>query len=160
MAKYVGIFLAGLLVGALAGGGTVYLVGSPPNPFEPPSAAIPEQAAAHKLALTTTLRFGEAIDDRNLAAFRATTTEEFQQRFSLDAFERAFSGFIDQQINVLTVEGMDPVLTTLEGGPDSDSLRLAGYFPTQPSRLDFDYSYTRAGPRWQLSGIDVKVAPR
>ena len=160
MAKTVGILLAGMLVGTLAGGGTAYLMRSLPDPVERPTAATPERAAARELALATTLRFGKAIDSRNLAGFRAATAEAFQQRFSLQTFEQAFNGFIDQKINVLTVAGMDPVLTTLEGGPDGESLRLAGYFPTLPSRLNFDYSYTRVCADWQLSGIDVKVVPQ
>ena len=168
MAKSGGIFLAGLIIGALAGGGAVYLTNAnvAPNPVpnatlaKQDSTAIPDAATAQELALNTTLRFGEAINNRDLAGFRATTTAAFQQAFSLPAFEAAFEGFIAQQVNLLAVTGMRPVLTTHAPGPQAGSLHLAGYFPTQPSRLSFDYNYTREGPDWRLSGIDVKVQPQ
>lgn len=172
MAKSGGSFLAGLLIGALAGGGAVYysrLADTPGHaatnaaksadvPSQPVS--IPDAATAQQLALNTTLRFAEAINNRDLAGFRATTTEAFQQAFSLDAFEAAFGGFITQRVNLLAVTGMKPVLTIHSPGPTPGTLHLAGWFPTQPSRLSFDYSYTREGPDWRLSGIDVKVQPQ
>ena len=123
-------------------------------------ATIPDQATAAEMALNTTLRFGEAINQRDLAGFRATTTPAFQQAFTLEAFEQAFQGFVDQRTNLLAVVGMRPTLTTHTAKPDGDSLRLAGWFPTLPSRLSFDYSYTRVGPDWRLAGIDVKVEPQ
>lgn len=168
MANSGGIFLAGLVIGALAGGGAVYLTNANVAPNSATSTtlakqdgtAIPDAATAQELALNTTLRFGEAINNRDLAGFRATTTEEFQQAFSLPAFEAAFAGFIQQRTNLLAVTGMRPVLTTRAPGAQAGSLHLAGWFPTQPSRLSFDYQYTREGPDWRLNGIDVKVQPQ
>jgi len=172
MARCSGFFLLGALIGALAGAGAVYLSGDhvgpgpgisrqPPETWKPPaSAVIPDAATAQALVLDTTLRFAEAINNRDLASFRATTSATFQRAFSLPAFEAAFAGFITQQLNLRVVANMTPVLTTHTPDPEQGSLRLTGYFPTQPSRLLFDYRYTRAGEGWQLSGIDIKVEPQ
>ena len=172
MAKGSGYFLAGLAVGALAGAGAVYLglTRDKPELAQPTraetaaartqAAILPDAASARQLALNTTLRFAQAIDSDDLAGFRATTTEAFQKTFSLPAFEAAFEGFISQRVNLLAVTGMTPVLTTRRPGPQPGTLHLAGWFPTRPSRLSFDYSYTREEPDWRLNGIDIKVEPQ
>ena len=160
MARCSGMFLTGALLGALAGAGAIYLSVAAPIPGDQATLTVPDHADTRKLAVNTTLRFGKAIDERDLAGFRASTTPKFQQTFSLPVFEQAFQGFIDQRVNLLAVTGMDPVFEQRTLDLNNDTLRLTGWFPTQPSRLSFDYSYTRVDTGWRLRGIDIKVAPR
>jgi len=138
----------------------VALAVPPPAPANQPGMTIPDLTGNARLALDTTLRFGEAIEQGDLAGFRAGTTPAFQQAFSLSAFERAFKGFIEQRINLLAVRDMQPQFTNRELTLDDGSLHLAGWFPTRPSRLNFDYRYSQMDGDWRLSGINVKVVPQ
>ena len=161
MAKCGIAFVTGIISGLLlAGAGAAYLNNKVPTPKGQTIAAIPDATGSRKLALDTTLRFGEAIKNHDLAGFRASTASEFQKAFSLPAFEHAFRGFIEQNINLLAVSDMKPTFTKRELDLQSGTLRLAGWFPTQPSRLSFNYNYTRSAGDWRLSGIDVSVQPQ
>jgi hypothetical protein len=159
MGKCAYLFIGGTIAGLLVGGVGVYLwqaVARSPVTTN----GIPELSTANHLVRDTTLRFGDAIERQDLASFRATTSPEFQRAFAVDAFVDAFRGFIDQDVNLRAVADLSPVLRVRRLGVDGKTLRLAGYFPTSPSRITFDYHYSLRPSRWQLSGIEIAVEPQ
>lgn len=120
---------------------------------------LPSTTVREQLVTETTLRFGRAIKAKDLSLFRDSTAEEFKQAFSREEFERAFSGFIRQNINLLAVKNYRPLFTSKPKLTTSGTLILQGYFPTKPSRVKFDYKYVWRGNTWKLSGINVVVQP-
>ena len=150
------IVFGGLIV--LLSGGLVYCLFQSESPV-PNQYRIPTVSESERLTLNTTLEFGEAIQAGNLSLFRNTTSDAFKRAFSEAEFEQAFNGFIEQRINLLAVNKQKAILTTAPAMTADGTLILRGYFPTQPSRVYFDYSYVRQNGAWLLSGIDVTIRP-
>jgi len=127
------------------------------NGYAALQANVPSIAESEKIAVDTTLSFGHAIRAGDLSLFRNTSSDEFKNAFSLEQFEQAFSGFVEQNINLLAVSNYPPVFTTPPQLTADGALTLQGYFPTEPSRVNFDYKYVWKSNSWVLSGIGVDV---
>lgn len=108
-------------------------------------------------AKKTTLEFARAVRARNLSLFHKTTADEFQKAFSVAQFQKAFAGFIEQDINLMAAQNYQPVLDDSPTLSEDGTLTVRGYFPTQPSRILFDYSYKWKSPDWVIVGINLDV---
>jgi hypothetical protein len=120
---------------------------------------VPFDEEANQLAMDTTLQFAEAIREKDLGIFWADSSERFRQRVAKDTFSKAFGGFVAQQTNLLAVAKLAPEFAEPPSISKDGVLRLAGQYPTKPSRVSFDYEYVREGDRWKLAGIRLDVAP-
>lgn len=137
-------------------GGLLYCLARTETPAQ---SRVPTVAESEKIAIDTTLKFGEAIKAGDLSLFRNMTSRSFQEAFSEAEFKRAFNGFIEQDINLLAVRNRTPVFTIPPAMTADGMLILQGYFSTQPSRVNFDYSYVNRAGQWVLSGVNVDIQP-
>lgn len=121
--------------------------------------ALPDNLESKKIVLNTTLAFAEAVNSKDLSLFRFQTTKEFKEKFSHEQFEQTFSGFIEQNINLLPVAKLDPVFRNPPYMSEDGTLTLTGYFPTRPSQVEFDYSYAWHDDSWKITGISLQINP-
>lgn len=112
------------------------------------------------LTTTTTLDFAHAVNAGDLSLFRDSTADEFKKNFSVQQFNSAFGGFIEQKINMLAVQNLAPVFNEPPKVSDAGILTVQGYFPTSPSRIRFNYSYKQDPVAWKIIGINIKVEPQ
>ncbi|MCB1878233.1 MAG: hypothetical protein KDH88_19835 [Chromatiales bacterium] len=111
------------------------------------------------MVMQTTLRFGEAVNKRDLSGFRDTTANAFRQAFSLERFNLSFRGFIEQSMDLTVVRNLEPAITETNFNSAQGTQRLAGTFPTRPSQLRFDYTFQWEDDSWKVAGIDLAVVP-
>jgi hypothetical protein len=95
----------------------------------------------------------------DLAGFWATCSEQFRRRHDQQAFEHAFAGFVEQKVNLLPAAKLSPQFDRAPALAPDGVLRLAGHFPTRPSRIDFDYEYVPDKGGWTLAGMRLAVTP-
>jgi len=74
------------------------------------------ESASAEYAKNTTLDFARAIQAGDLSQFLKTTSEEFQNEFSIRQFEEAFGSFIAQRINLMAVQNYQPSFVTPPAG--------------------------------------------
>ena len=120
---------------------------------------LPSSSENEKIAMDTTLTFAEAVNTNDLSLFRKQTTKEFKAEFSHEQFEKTFSGFIEQKINLLPVAKLKPQFHNPPFLSKDGTLTLKGYFPTRPSQIEFDYSFLWRNKGWKISGISLQVNP-
>lgn len=119
--------------------------------------SIPSKSDAARLAVATTLDFGNAVKAKNLEPFYRKTTSEFQQQISLDDLNKQFGVFIEREIDLTGVANVTPVLTVDPGMTPEGVLQIAGYFPGQRARLEFSYKYVYRFTDWKLIGIRLQT---
>lgn len=120
---------------------------------------LPSGSENEKIAVDTTLAFAEAVNANDLSLFRNQTTKEFKTEFSHEQFEKAFSGFIEQKINLLPVAKLKPQFHSPPFLREDGALTLKGYFPTRPSQVEFDYIFFWRDKGWKVSGISLQINP-
>lgn len=111
------------------------------------------------MALETTLSFGQAVKAGDYSSFYNAASLELRKRFTLQQFTQAFNGFLQQKTNLLAVRNYVPVFNPDPRLSEDGTLVIQGYFPTQPSRVNFDYEYLRSSDEWKISGIHIDVTP-
>ncbi len=120
---------------------------------------LPSSSENEKIAVETTLAFAEAVNAKDLSLFRSQTTKEFKAEFSHEQFEKTFSGFIEQKINLLPAAKLKPQFRNPPFLSEDGTLTLKGYFPTRPSQIEFDYSFLWRNKSWKITGISLQINP-
>ncbi|MEQ1859425.1 MAG: hypothetical protein ABMA13_05775 [Chthoniobacteraceae bacterium] len=69
----------------------------------------------------------------------------------------AFRSFIDQQIDIGGIDGIEPVFDRPAWVNTEGLLTVSGYYPTRPYRVLFSLKLYYEVPVWRLFGLDVSV---
>ncbi len=119
----------------------------------------PSEPESAQIAISTTIEFAKAVNAKDLSLFRNNTAIDFKRQYSREHFLNAFGGYIEQHIDLLPVANYKPVFSTTPYITEQGILILQGMFPTRPSQVKFDYSYTWQDGNWKLIGITLDVNP-
>jgi hypothetical protein len=144
--------------------------------------APPAPAAAAVLASDALLAFNQAVHQKSfldlfdLCALRwqdqlarpdQPAVMPGKRREPLTAQERelgagrlqhAFEGFVEQQIDIGGIAGIQPIFDRAPWVNTEGLLVLSGYYPTKPYRVVFSLRYCFELPEWRLFGLDVRFA--
>ena len=120
---------------------------------------VPDEEESAALISKTTLEFAKAVQATDLSLFHKKTSPQFQAEFTPDEFKRAFSGFVEQKINLAAVTKYTPVMSTPPAITRDGTLLLRGHYDTRPSRVVFNYDYIQSGNEWRISGINIDIVP-
>lgn len=83
---------------------------------------------------------------------------ERQKELGAGRLLHAFQAFIDQQIDIGGLDGLQPVFDRAPWVNSDGLLVLSGYYPTKPVRVVFNLRYTFELPQWKLFGLDVSLS--
>ncbi len=122
-----------------------------------PSAAIPGPEALVILIRSSLVAFSQANVTNNYSVLSALASPSFRAQNSVQRLSQLFEPFRKNNIDLAPVTYVAPLLSTpprMENG----RLRLIGYFPTQPMRVDYDLTFEPAAGKWQLFGLSVNLA--
>lgn len=86
---------------------------------------------------------------------RALTLQE--RRLGAGRLQRAFQSFIDQDIDIGGIKGVDPAFDHAPWVNTDGLLIASGYYPTKPYRVLFSLKFYYETPAWRLFGLDVSV---
>ncbi len=133
-----------------------------PSPPNSPAAAKPETVSpsisieqALYLIRSTLLALNDANHTGNYTVFRDLAAPDFQERNTAADLALIFSDLRRRNFDLYGAALLAPQLTVPPALDGNKRLRLAGYFPTRPLRIDFDLIYEVANGQWRLFGISV-----
>lgn len=121
---------------------------------------VPEPATIRDMVRTSLTDFNKALQSGDFAAFHKTLAMPFREQFSAERIKDTFQAFMDRKIDLRGALGLDPVFSPEPAIGARQVLRVAGYFPSTPSRLHFDLKYVPEGGTWKLLAISVNVKPQ
>jgi hypothetical protein len=121
---------------------------------------VPERAVILGMVRTSLRAFNAAVRAGDFAAFHKTLAKPFREQYSAQRLKDVFQVFIDKKIDLRAALDLDPVFKPDPAIGPHQTLRVAGYFPSTPSRLHFDLKYVPEGGAWKLIAISVNVKPR
>jgi len=116
---------------------------------------IPTQSVLVQLTNASMHDLAVGINAADFTEFYGHIADQWQIRTTPEELLQSFKSFIDQQIDLTVLEGMEPVFDK-EPYIDGDNvLHLQGHYQTQPSTVSFNLQYEH--PRWSLLGINVEI---
>jgi hypothetical protein len=143
---------------------------APSKPAAPAAAAAPQTAQparvpvppAETLVLLirmSLLTLNDALQTGNYTVLRDRGSPAFREANSAAKLARIFSQLEGKGIDLALVTIRAPQLTEAAVTDPGQRLRVKGFFPGQPTQLEFDLAYEPVNGHWQLFGISVAEAP-
>ena len=112
-----------------------------------------------RLICSTVIALNQANATGNYSVFRELGAPGFQVANSTGQLSETFAKLRSRNFDLSAIVLLQPKLLSK---PDIDArgmLRVTGFFPTQPERLDFDLMYQFVEGQWRLFGIAADTSP-
>jgi hypothetical protein len=134
---------------------------APPAPQNAQPARLPVPPAETLVLLIrmSLLTLNDALQTGNYTVLRDRGSPAFREANSAAKLARIFSQLESKGIDLALVTIRAPQLTEAAVTDPGQRLRVKGFFPGQPTQLDFDLAYEPVNGHWQLFGISVAEAP-
>ena len=124
---------------------------------EPSEKEIPSDEELRRLTDEAMMALARAINARDFDDFYSQASVYWQSQTNADELMSAFRSFIDQNVDLTIIDGMEPVFNEVPAIDDDDLLILKGYYATQPSVTYFELKHVYEHPDWKLFGINVSM---
>ena len=109
------------------------------------------------LVRTTIIALNHANRTGNYTVFRDLGTPAFQKTNTPAKLASIFTNLRSENLNLSPVVLFNPEFTKKPAFTKQGMLRLTGFFPTKPLRVNFDLVYQWIDKRWRLFGISVQT---
>jgi hypothetical protein len=155
--RWVGLAFVALIVSGAAGHAQ-----QPPAPAQPP----PAQAAAKPanidrngvlmLIRSAIMALDQANKTGNYTVLRDLGSPGFQANTAARLAE-IFSNQRNDKLDLSGVAVIEPQLTVLPEIGSNGMMRMAGFFPSVPSQVNFELLFAPIDGQWRIYGMSVKV---
>ena len=121
------------------------------------SEIIPPQVEIRSLVQQTMQDFALALKAKDFSKFYKNIAQIWQDQTSLDEFSRIFKSFIDKNIDLTGIKGLEPVLEKPSYLDNNGLLCVQGAYATKPSKSMFNLKYLLENGAWKLAGIKINM---
>lgn len=121
------------------------------------SRPVPADKEVRSLISETLLNFNDAIRQKSFADFYERVSTAWQKQLTQGQLQRAFQPFIDKEVDLSNIRGLDAVIDPPPTINTEGLLLINGHYSTQPYQVHFALKFVYELPRWKLFGIDVNL---
>ncbi|MCJ2005557.1 hypothetical protein [Methylobacterium sp. J-092] len=138
-------------------------VGAQPRPStQAQQQAAPQPAQIDRngvliLIRSTLLALHEANETGNYTVLRDLSAPGFRDANTAARLGEIFASQRAQKLDLSGVAVLDPQLTLLPQIESNGLMRMAGFFPSVPSQVNFELLFAPVDGRWRVFGIAVNV---
>jgi hypothetical protein len=118
------------------------------------NASIQRYAKMVKNAIHT---FAVSVNEKSMKRMYGYMGEKFRRQYSVEKFNKSFSSFISQSIDLTVLDPMNPIFDLPPRVNGRGELELKGHYETSPSILYFDLLYYRDNGEWKMSGMNIQI---
>lgn len=119
------------------------------------SKTLPSDADLVKLANDTMMSFASAINTNDFSILYRSAAKMWQNQTTVEDMKDHFKVFIDNDVDLSVLQGVDPVFSEKPSFDSGGVLNLKGYYLYPGSQIIFNFEYIYEYPDWKLSGIGV-----
>ena len=147
----------------LPGKGATKTQAPPPAQLQPAAVAaqqapLPRPEDMLGLIRTTIIALNQANQTGNYTVLRDLCAPDFRNGNDASRLGLIFQVLREQAIDLTPLLQIPPEVTETPAITQQGLLRLAGFFPTQPLRVNFDLSFQMSENRWRPYTISVYMA--
>lgn len=107
------------------------------------------------LIRTVLLALDAANQTGNYTVLRDLGAPGFQSGNTAARLSEIFANLRNQKVDLSGVAVLDPQLTLLPQVEANGLMRMAGFFPSVPTQMNFEFLFAPTGGKWRLFGISV-----
>jgi len=125
------------------------------QPPAKPAVVLPEADKIILLIRAALLTLNDAVQTGNFTVLRDKASPSFQAANTAARLGMIFQNLVRQRVDLSAVSIIAPQLTEKPIIDANGRLRLKGYFPGTPVRIDFDLLFESIAGHWLLFGVSV-----
>jgi hypothetical protein len=118
---------------------------------------IPAEDELKKMVTASMVDLGRAINAGDFTDFHGNIAELWQRQITNEELLNAFQAFVDAELDLTTVQGLEPILSAEPYFDDQGALTVDGHYPTEWGETHFHLRYFYEDPKWKLVGVNVRV---
>ena len=118
---------------------------------------VPAELALEALVKASLLSFNDANVTGNYTVFHDRLSKPFREQFSPARLKETFKDFSEKHIDIHVVAAFKPTYVEPPRIDPDGKLRVKGYFPTEPVRVNFELDFIPSDAEWRLVLIPVKL---
>lgn len=118
---------------------------------------MPPLETVQKLTRDSLLLFNEAIQRQDFAEFYSKVSQEWQEQLTLGQLQRAFQPFIDNRVDISSIEKLQPLFDKAPQVQSDGILIVEGHYPSKPLAAFFRLRFAYNFPYWKLFGVELQV---
>jgi hypothetical protein len=127
---------------------------APEQPGPSPRPAISKEQALY-LVRSTLLTLNDANRSCNYTVLRDLAAPDFQARNSAADLAQSFTDLRRRSFDLFAAALIAPEFTAEPAFDAGGKLRMAGFFPTRPLRINFDLTFQNVNGQWRLLAVAV-----
>ncbi len=120
---------------------------------------VPPERPLEALVKASLLSFNDANVTGNYTVFRAKASKPFREQFPPERLEETFAEFREKNIDFDIVAALKPVFSPEPQVDSEGKLVLKGYFPSEPTRVNFELDFIPSDGEWKLIRINLNLRP-
>jgi hypothetical protein len=120
---------------------------------------IPEPIGLVVLIRSTLVALNQANQTGNYSVLRDLAAPSFQAANTQAQLAVAFTTLRDQKLDMAGIVAVTPELTEPPGIDPNGMLRLVGFFPTEPQRINFQLAFQPVAGTWRPIGLAIGTSP-
>ena len=110
-----------------------------------------------KLAKDNMQTFALAVKKKDMSGFYNTLSKYWQKRTSAKKLNKDFEVFIKREIDLTTLNSMQPVINKGTKVDEKGDLHIVGHYNTKPLTLHFNQIYQPQLDGWKLVAFSVDI---
>lgn len=120
---------------------------------------VPAERPLEALVKATLLSFNDANVTGNYSVFHAKLSRPFRQQFTVEKLRETFKEFGEKNIDIDVVSAMKPTYNPAPAVDSEGKLIVKGFFPTDPTQVNFGLEFIPSDGEWKLIRINVNLGP-
>ena len=121
----------------------------------PAGLQIPEPVMLVIMIRNTLTALNQANLSGNYSVLRDISAPAFQTQNSQAQLAVAFTSLRDQQLDISSILAVTPELSEQPAIDQNGVLKLVGFFPTEPLRVNFQLAFQASGGMWRPIGMAI-----
>ncbi|MDP2696049.1 MAG: hypothetical protein Q8O87_02235 [bacterium] len=125
-----------------------------------PTADMPSNDDLIELVDDTMALFADAVAGGDFDDFYDSVSRFWRKTLTVADLNSAFKTFIDNQLDLSYVDGVEPVFDDAPSFDSNRALVLEGHYPSETADAYFELGYIYERQEWKLIHIKVRVQPK
>jgi len=121
---------------------------------------VPSERVLEALVKASLLSFNDANVTGNYAVLHAKLSKPFRDQVPPERLKEIFEEFRRKNIDFDIIAALKPAYDPAPRVDQDGKLLVKGYFPSEPTRVNFDLDFIPSDGEWKLIRLNVKLGPQ
>lgn len=101
--------------------------------------------------------FALSVNAGDFTEYHKFISKLWRAQTTPDQLNQIFTVFIEREIDLLPLQNLEPVVEEVSFPNEDRLMMITGFFPTEPSLVQFELGYVYEGIGWRVAHTSIKI---